>query len=111
MAIREKANNTALKGGVTEIAGDPNEIEVAGLGRELLKLVLGGSDDMAASITKVDDTLPSKVAPRVPTTIEESFLPPKINRMQKLKIIMQKECCLKKGMHVLKNKIWKVKKT
>ena len=97
MAIREKANNTALKGGVTEIAGDPNEIEVAGLGRELLKLVLGGSDDMAASITKVDDTLPSKVAPRVPTTIEESFLPPKNQSYAKTKDYHAKRMLSKEG--------------
>ena len=97
MAIREKANNAALNGGVTEIAGNPNEIEVAGVGSKIFKLLFNNVDDMAPSISKADDTLPSEVAPRSPTTIEESFLAPKKQSYTKTKDYHAKRMLSKEG--------------
>tara|TARA_R110001632_G_scaffold101392_1_gene209058 strand:- start:147 stop:3311 length:3165 start_codon:yes stop_codon:yes gene_type:complete len=97
MAIREKANNAALNGGVTEIAGNPNEIEVAGIGNKIFKLLFNNVDDMAPSISKADDTLPSGVAPRSPTTIEESFLAPKKQSYTKTKDYHAKRMLSKEG--------------
>jgi hypothetical protein len=100
MAIREKANNAALKGGVTEIAGDPNEIEVAGVGSKIFKLLFSdAAEDMASSITKADPTIPKKekAAPRVPTEIEESFLSPKRQTYSKTQDYHAKRMLSKEG--------------
>ena len=98
MAIREKANNAALSGGVTEIAGNPNEIEVAGVGSKIFKLLFNNTaENMAPSVSKADDTLPAKVAPRVPTEIEESFLAPKKQSYTKTKNYHAKRMLSKEG--------------
>lgn len=99
MAIRKKANNAALKGGVTEITENPDEIQVAGVGSKIFKLLFSDvAGDMGASITKADPTiLKKKVAPRVPTEIEESFLAPKKQTYGKTQDYHAKRMLSKKG--------------
>ena len=75
MAIEEQANNASLTGGVTEIAENPNEIQVAGGG---LKPLLG----MLESIFKPKPKpkpLPKDVAKQTPTGIAESAILEKDN--------------------------------
>ena len=70
MAIKEQANNAALTGGVTEIAENPNEVQVAGGPiKTLLNLFEAATNSKPKPIEK---PRPKNVAKQTPTGIAES---------------------------------------
>ena len=74
MAIEEQANNAIPTGGVTDVAENPNEVQVAGLGKtivDIFEALLRPADYAADASKKItaEKPPPQNVANQVPTPI------------------------------------------
>ncbi len=79
MAIEEQANNAIPTGGVTDVAENPNEVQVAGLGKtivDIFEALLRPADDAADASKKItaEKPPPQNVANQVPTPIAEDAI-------------------------------------
>ena len=79
MAIEEQANNAIPTGGVTDVAENPNEVQVAGLGKtivDIFEALLRPADDAADASKKItaEKPPPQTVANQVPTPIAEDAI-------------------------------------